>query len=151
MFDPLSNFKLNKILSAINALPTTLASSFTEVKNAIAGVDEKVVNNGDGIDTITGKLDIVQGDLDTLKAKGIIKSIQHGYGDYDSRVTASTQIRISAVDVNKAVPIVQAREGVERGFDEYFLESSTFLRVKSENTTGSSYLVRFSWQVIEFY
>ena len=59
MFDPLSNFKLNKILSAVNALPTTLASSFTEVKNAIAGVDEKVVYNGEGIDTLSSKIEQV--------------------------------------------------------------------------------------------
>lgn len=50
MFDPLSNFKLNKILSAVNALPTTLASSFTEVKNAIAGVQNttNVINTNVG-------------------------------------------------------------------------------------------------------
>lgn len=52
MFDPLSNFKLNKILSAVNALPTTLASSFTEVKNAIAGVQNTT-------NTIDGKVDVI--------------------------------------------------------------------------------------------
>ena len=49
MFDPLSNFKLNKIKkgvdsvkAAVDALPTSLSSSFTDVKNAISGVSTKV-------------------------------------------------------------------------------------------------------------
>lgn len=151
MFDPLSNFKLNKILSAVNALPTTLASSFTEVKNAIAGVDRKVVHNGNGIDTLTNKLDTVQDDLDTLKAKDIIKSIQHGYNSYSNYEYAGISIPISAVDVNKAVPIVQIDMDSDAGFDEYFLESSTSLRVQNEGLSGSRRYVEFSWQVIEFY
>ena len=59
MFDPLSNFKLNKILSAVNALPTTLASSFTEVKNAIAGVQTTT-------NTIDGKVDIINTNVGNL-------------------------------------------------------------------------------------
>lgn len=54
MFDPLANFKLNKIKkgvdgvkAAVDALPTSLSSSFTDVKNAISGVSTKV----DGVDT----------------------------------------------------------------------------------------------------
>lgn len=64
MFDPLSNFKLNKILSAVNALPTTLASSFTEVKNAIAGVQ----NTANTIDT---DVETVNTNLNNLANKSV--------------------------------------------------------------------------------
>lgn len=56
MFDPLSNFKLNKILSAVNALPTTLASSFTDVKNAISNVKEDTSSSKTTLETLTSTI-----------------------------------------------------------------------------------------------
>lgn len=63
MFDPLSNFKLNKIKkgvdsvkAAVDALPTSLSSSFTDVKNAISGVGAKVDSVGTKVDASNSQL-----------------------------------------------------------------------------------------------
>lgn len=64
MFDPLSNFKLNKIKkgvdsvkAAVDALPTSLSSSFTDVKNAISGVGTKVDSVGTKVDGVQTAID----------------------------------------------------------------------------------------------
>ena len=106
---------------------------------------------GGGIDTLTSKLDAAQDDLDTLKAKGVVKSIQHGASGYNNYNYSGVSIPISAVDASKAVPIVQCDADSDACFSEYFLESNTSLRVQSGGTSGSPRWVDFCWQVIEFY
>lgn len=106
---------------------------------------------GGGIDTLTSKLDSAQDDLDALKAKGVVKSIQHGTNGYNNYNYSGVSIPISAVDASKAVPIVQCDVNSDACFSEYFLESNTSLRVQSGGTSGSSRWVDFCWQVIEFY
>lgn len=63
MFDPLSNFKLNKIKkgvdsvkAAVDALPTSLSSSFTDVKNAISNVKEDTSSSKATLETLTSTI-----------------------------------------------------------------------------------------------
>lgn len=66
MFDPLSNFKLNKIKKGIDALPTTLASSFTEVKNAIAGVQNTTNTINTNVNAVSTKVSTINTNVNNL-------------------------------------------------------------------------------------
>lgn len=66
MFDPLSNFKLNKIKKAVEALPTTLSSSFTEVKNAIAGVQNITNTINTNVNAVSAKVNTINTSVNNL-------------------------------------------------------------------------------------
>lgn len=149
MFDPLSNFKLNKILSAVNALPTTLASSFTEVKNAIAGVDEKVVYNGEGIDDLKANT--------LINAGSVVKSIQSGAYNIPQGSGGIKNISISNVNVDKSIAYVTAFCGIQSpsGVNTYgdyafftYSISENSLVLDCKRISGNCWL---TWYVVEFY
>lgn len=148
MFDPLSNFKLNKIKSAIDALPTTLASSFNEVKNAIAGVDAKVEYNGEGIDALKENA--------LLNAGSVVKSIQRGVVNLNNNTSGSkppSSISISTINPDKAIAIVSIIGFLwpDLGFQisaSYTLQAN---KLVISNLKENWWFAGISWQVIEFY
>lgn len=106
MFDPLANFKLNKIKKGVEALPETLSSSFTDVKNAISGVSTKA-------DTLQSTVNTIKNTVNTIKttvSKGSVVGIQQGEGTYSVTFPANDydkndqilSIPISSVNINKA-------------------------------------------------
>lgn len=149
MFDPLANFKLNKIKKAVEALPTNLSSSFAEVKNAISGVSTKV----DGVSTdLTSVID-----SDVLK-HGVVKSVQRGtltVTDVKAEAGSTKDISISTINPQKAVAFVTSSfsgHGSEVLSEVDLISvTATNLKVKVRHSETSQNNVSVSWQVIEFY
>lgn len=106
MFDPLANFKLNKIKkgvdsvkAAVDALPTSLSSSFTDVKNAISGVSTKVDGVGTKVDTMAGGEKLSQNNavlLDNMLENNII------YDSWDGNTSFSTVLSVSGSGLLRA-------------------------------------------------
>jgi len=149
MFDPLSNFKLNKILSAVNALPTTLASSFTEVKNAIAGVQNTTNTINETTNSISGTVGAINTNINTLVAGRVVKSVQRGKLRVFISRGESSDINISNVNVDKSLLIINIFNAGTYNNDGFtYTLYSDYIRIYSENKSEFNYV---SWQVIEFY
>lgn len=147
MFDPLSNFKLNKILSAVNALPTTLASSFTEVKNAISGVQNTANTINKTTNSISGTVGTINTNVNTLVAGRVVKSVQRGTYNAPFAQHPPYSISISSVNTAKSLVFIEYAGGSYGNASIYAVLNTTSITLNGNFEAGTV----VAWQVVEYY
>ena len=126
-----------------------------EIKNAIAGVEDKVEYNGGGINTLLEDVAQLQDDATAIKAKGVVKSVQRGV--YNANVDTGSGViiaNISQVDTSKSVLICNIESWDSYDGDRKQLAVTLQPdKIVMDVYTGSADrdMVCISWQVIEFY
>lgn len=88
--------------------------------------------------------------LDTLKAKGVVKSVQSGYQMYlDVPYESTKRISIATVDASKSILLYTVAETLPF-YTQVKLENNS-IAVSRTTSTSKSEINSFNWQVIEFY
>ena len=133
----------------------------TIIYDKIDEVQGKVEYNGGGINSLKTDMTAVKADLDVLKAKGAVKSVQRGMLDQTINIpssqTKSVEIPISSVNVERSILMHSfANRSSGTGSGSGWLYKAELSSTKITVTFGapsSSVTPRVygEWQVIEFY
>ena len=144
------NTMLTEFTNDINSDMTALSSEVVAMKGDIATVNSNVSNVKNDVATVSSKVSTMNTKVSSLG--GAVKSVQRG--TVTPTADEDMVINIKSVNPDKCLVLIhrEKNEGSANFFAMPYELTSTTLKVTKSSYYYSGYqMVRFNWQVVEFY